>query len=395
MSHDPIVITSYARTPQGNLQGCFKTMAAWELGSYAISEAVSRSQLDKAQINEVIMGCVLPAGQGQAPARQAMLKAGLLETTGAVTVNKMCGSGMKAIMLSYDSILAGTNDIVIAGGMESMTQAPYLLLKARNGYRLGHDQIYDHLFLDGLENAYSPKLLMGCFGEIAAKHYGFNREMQDEYACESLMRAQYATQQGWFKDEIVPIKLETKANKEQIIDQDENLLVANVEKIKKLKPAFEKDGTITAANASCISDGASALVLMRESQAKSLGLEVKAFIRGHATYSHSPEWFTTTPAGAINKLLQKINWNKENIDLFEINEAFAVVTLIAMHDLNIQHDIVNVFGGACALGHPIGSSGSRITITLINALKKRNKKRGIASLCIGGGEATALAIELP
>lgn len=389
MTQDSIVIVDFARTPQGNMKGIFKDIPAPKLGEVAIRAAIERAGIKPDQIDEVIMGCVLPAGQGQAPARQAAIFAGIPASVGAVTINKMCGSGMKATMLGHDSILAGTNEIVVTGGMESMTNAPYLLLKARNGYRLGHGQVYDHMFLDGLEDSYSKGQLMGCFAENTAQKYQFTREMQDEFATTSLVRAQTAIQNGSFKEEIMAV-----TTKEGIYDQDENPLVAKLDKIGQLKPAFSKDGTVTAANSSSISDGAAALVLMRESKAKALGLTPKARIVGHATFSQEPEWFTTAPAGSIRNLLNKINWSLDQVDLFEINEAFAVVTMATMHDLNIPHDKVNIHGGACAIGHPVGATGARILATLISALRLKGKKRGIASLCIGGGEATAMAVEI-
>jgi acetyl-CoA C-acetyltransferase len=393
MSSDPIVITSAVRTPMGSLLGELKDFTAAQLGAAAIQAALERSQLQPQQIPEVIMGCVLMAGQGQAPARQAALAAGLLQSTGATTINKMCGSGMKAAMFAHDMLLAGVHDIIIAGGMESMTNAPYLLSKARSGYRLGHNQLIDHMFLDGLEDAYDRGKLMGYFADATAKHFGFTREAQDEFAIASLKRAQQATQNGTFATEIIPMTLRSKEG-DKVIAQDEGPLKARLDKIPQLKPAFAADGTVTAANSSSISDGAAALVLMRESHANKLGLQPLARIVGHATHAQEPAWFTTAPVFAMQKLLEKINWHKDDVDLYEINEAFAVVTMAAMQELRLPHEKVNIHGGACALGHPIGASGARVVVTLLNALKKHNLKRGVASLCIGGGEATAMAVEL-
>lgn len=393
MSLDPIVITSAIRTPMGGLLGDLKDFTAPQLGGAAIQAAVERSQLQPQEIPEVIMGCVLSAGQGQAPARQAALGAGLLQSTACTTINKMCGSGMKAVMLAHDMLRAETHNVMVAGGMESMTNAPYLLAKARSGYRLGHGQLIDHLFLDGLEDAYDRGKLMGAFAEATAKHFGFTRAAQDDFAITSLLRAQTAIREGLFNDEITTITLKNKEG-EKTISQDETPLKARLDKIPLLKPAFSADGTVTAANSSSISDGAAALVLMRESHARKLGLQPLARIIGHTTHAQEPAWFTTAPVFAIQQLLEKIRWHKDDIDLYEINEAFAIVTMVAMKELNLPHDKVNVHGGACALGHPIGASGARILVTLLNALKQRNLKRGVASLCIGGGEATAMAIEL-
>lgn len=393
MTQDPIVIVSMARTPLGNLLGCFKDVSSPELGAVAIKAAIERAHLKPDQIDEVIMGCVLPAGIGQAPARQAGIKAGIPTKTGAVTINKMCGSGMKAMMLAHDSILAGSHALIAAGGMESMTNAPYLLAKARAGYRLGHGEIKDSMMLDGLEDAYDKGKAMGVFAEATAEKYHFTRAAQDEFATTSLLRAQEATKTGKLAQEIAPVTVSTKQG-EMIIAEDENPKVATVDKISKLKPAFKKDGTVTAANSSSISDGAAALIITRLSKAKELGLKPLAIIKAHATHSQDPAWFTTAPVSAIQNVLAKANWKLSEVDLFEINEAFAVVTMVAMHDLKLPLDKVNVFGGACATGHPIGASGARIVVTLINALKQLGKTKGIAALCIGGGEATAMAVEL-
>lgn len=392
-SSDPVVIVSYARTPIGGFQGDFASVSAPQLGTAAIREAAKRAGLAADDVGEVIMGCVLPAGLGQAPARQAALGAGLSESTGATTVNKMCGSGMRAVMLAHDQLLAGSHTVMIAGGMESMTNAPYLLPKARAGMRMGHGEVKDHMFLDGLEDAYDKGKLMGVFAEQCAAKYGFTRETQDQFAVTSLERAQRAIAEGLFKNEITPVTVSAKGG-EVKIDTDEQPGKAKKDKIPTLKPAFAKDGTVTAANASSISDGAAALVLMRESEAKKRGLKVRARIIGHAIHAHAPAWFATAPVGAMDKLSKKIGWQLKEIDLFEINEAFAVVTLAAMKDLNLLHEKVNVHGGACALGHPIGASGARIMVTLLAALEHYGKKRGLASLCIGGGEATAIAIEV-
>ncbi len=391
-SSDPIVITGYARTPIGGFMGDFASVCASELGAVAIREAVARSKVNANDIGEVIMGCVLSAGLGQAPARQATLGAGLGEHTGATTVNKMCGSGMRAVMLAHDQLLADSHAVMVAGGMESMTNAPYLLPKARSGMRMGHGEVKDHMFLDGLEDAYDKGKLMGVFAEQCAAKYGFTRQVQDQFAITSLERAQKAIAEGLFKQEIAPVTVASK-NGEIKIDRDEQPGKAKKDKIPALKPAFAKDGTVTAANASSISDGAAALVLMRESEAKKRHLKIHARIIGHATHAHAPAWFSTAPVGSIEKLCMQIGWAIEDVDLFEVNEAFAVVTLAAMKDLNLPHEKVNVHGGACALGHPIGASGARIMVTLLAALERYGKKRGIASLCIGGGEATAVAIE--
>jgi acetyl-CoA C-acetyltransferase len=393
MKNDPVVIVSAARTPMGGFQGELKSFAAPELGAAAIRAAVERAKLRPEDVQEVIMGCVLPAGQGQAPARQAALGAGLPLGTGCTTVNKMCGSGMKAAMFANDLLLSGSNEVMVAGGMESMTNAPYLLPKARGGLRMGHAQVLDHMFYDGLEDAYDKGRLMGTFAEDCAAKYQFSRESQDQFAITSLTRAQKANKQGWFAWEITPIAL--KAGKdEKFIEIDEQPFKANLEKIPTLKPAFRKDGTVTAANSSSISDGAAALVMMRRSQAEKRGLAPLAVVAGHSTHAQEPGWFTTAPVAAITKLFERTNWSAKNVDLYEINEAFAVVTMAAMKEHGLPHDKVNVHGGACALGHPIGASGARIVVTLIGALRKYGLKRGVASLCIGGGEATAMAIEL-
>src|SRR3990170_4353951 len=398
MPNDPIVIVSVARTPMGAFQGELKGFAAPELGAAAIRAAVERAKLKPEDVQEVIMGCVLPAGQGQAPARQAWRGAGLPLATGCTTINKMCGSGMKAAMFAHDVLLTEKNHIVVAGGMESMSNAPYLLPKARAGLRMGHGQVIDHMFYDGLEDAYTRDekgggRLMGSFAEDCAQEYAFSRESQDEFAIESLKRAQKANKEGWFAWETTPLAL--KAGKdEKFIETDEQPFKANLAKIPTLKPAFRKDGTVTAANSSSISDGAAALVLMRRSTAAQRGLAPLATVAGHATHAQEPGWFTTAPVGAIEKLFARTGWRVGDIDLFEINEAFAVVAMAAMKEHRLPHEKVNVHGGACALGHPIGASGARILVTLIGALRKYGGKRGVASLCIGGGEATAMAIEL-
>jgi acetyl-CoA C-acetyltransferase len=393
MTNDPIVIVSAARTPMGAFQGELKGFAAPELGAAAIRAAVERAGISPQDVQEVIMGCVLPAGQGQAPARQAALGAGLPLATGCTTVNKMCGSGMKAAMLATDLLTANSAEIMVAGGMESMTNAPYLLPKARSGYRMGHAQVIDHMFYDGLEDAYDKGRLMGSFAEDCAAKYSFARQSQDEFAIASLQRAQKANKEGWFAWETTPLAI--KAGKEEkFVETDEQPFKANIEKIPSLKPAFRKDGSVTAANSSSISDGAAALVLMRRSTAERRGLTPLAIVVGHTTHAQEPGWFTTAPVGAIAKLYEKTGWTSSRVDLFEINEAFAVVTMAAMREHALPHDKVNVHGGACALGHPIGASGARIVVTLLGALRKYGLKRGVASLCIGGGEATAMAIEL-
>lgn len=389
---DPIVIVSAARTPMGGFQGDLKDATAAQLGATAIRGALDRAGLKGDDIEELIFGNVLPAGQGQAPARQASLGAGIPEATGCTTINKMCGSGMKATMLAHDLITAGAADIMVSGGMESMTNAPYLLPKARGGMRLGHGQVVDHMFLDGLEDAYDRGRLMGTFAEDTATHYQFTREAQDNYAIESLSRARKAQTDGTFADEIVPATVNTRKG-EVAVTEDEQPRTANPDKIPTLKPAFAKDGTVTPANSSSISDGAAALVLMKRSEAERRGLTPIAEIVAHATHAQAPAWFTTAPVDAIRKCLEKAGWDAGSVDLFEVNEAFAVVAMAAMRDLDLPHDKVNVHGGACALGHPIGASGARILVTLLNALKKYDMQTGVASLCIGGGEATAMAVK--
>ncbi|OFZ92047.1 MAG: acetyl-CoA acetyltransferase [Betaproteobacteria bacterium RBG_16_64_18] len=402
MSNDPIVIVSAARTPMGAFQGDLKDFTAPQLGAAAIRAAVERAAIKPEQVQEVIFGNCLFAGQGQAPARQATLGAGLPISAGATTISKMCGSGMKAAMLCNDLLIAygnaGASDVMVAGGMESMTNAPYVMPKARTGYRMGHQQVYDHMFLDGLEDAYARDekgggRLMGTFAEECADRYQFTREAQDAFAITSLERAQKANKEGWFAWEITPLAV--KAGKdEKFIENDEQPFKANFARIPALRPAFRKDGTVTAANSSSISDGAAAMVLMRRSTAEKLGATPLAVIVGHSTHSQEPAWFTTAPVGAIRKLFERTGWSADKVDLYEINEAFAVVTMAAMREHKLPHEKVNVHGGACALGHPIGASGARIVVTLIGALRKHGLKRGVASLCIGGGEATAMAIEL-
>ena len=393
MLNDPIVIVGAARTPMGGFQGDFSSLAASDLGAVAIKAAVERAGLKPEDVQEAIMGNVLPAGQGQAPARQAALKAGLPLAVGCTTVNKMCGSAMKAAMLGHDLIAAGSAEIVVAGGMESMTNAPYLLPKARGGFRMGHQAVQDHMFLDGLEDAYDKGRLMGTYAEECADEFRFTREAQDAFALESLSRALAANNDGTFAWEIAPVTVPGKKG-DVVVDRDEQPAKASPDKIPLLKPAFRKDGTVTAANASSISDGAAALVLMARSTAEKRGLKPLAAIIGHATHAQAPGDFSTAPVGAIAKLYEKTGWATRDVDLFEINEAFAVVTMAAMKEHGIPRDRVNVHGGACALGHPIGASGARIVVTLLGALRKHGKKRGVAALCIGGGEATAMAIEL-
>jgi acetyl-CoA C-acetyltransferase len=390
---ESIVIAGAARTPMGSFQGDFSTLAAHDLGGAAIKAAVQRAGIPGDAIGEVLFGNCLMAGQGQAPARQAAFKGGLPRSAGAVTLSKMCGAGMKAAMLSHDMLLAGTHEIMVAGGMESMTNAPYLLLKGRGGYRMGHDKVYDHMMLDGLEDAYEPGRAMGTFGEDCAAKYKFSREAQDAFATASVLRAKKATESGAFATEITPVTVKTRAG-ETVVSIDEGPGKVKLDKIAQLKPAFKKDGTITAASSSSINDGAAALVLMTESTAKRLGVTPLARLVGHATHAQDPEWFTTAPVGATQKLLAKTGWKVSDVDLWEVNEAFAVVPMALMHELKLAHDIVNVNGGACALGHPIGASGARIMVTLLHALKARGGKRGIATLCIGGGEGTAVALEL-
>jgi acetyl-CoA C-acetyltransferase len=392
MSTDSIVIVAARRTPLGGFQGQFNSVTAPQLASAAITSAVQQFGIDGNDIDEAIFGCVLPAGVGQAPARQAVLGAGLPRSITCTTVNKVCGSAMKATMLGCDQLLAGGAEVVLTGGMESMSNAPYLLPKARGGYRMGHGQVLDHMFYDGLQNPYDNEL-MGVFAEKCADKYNFTRAEQDAFAAESVRRAQKAVSSGAFDDEIAAVKVVTRKG-EQLIDQDETPGLCDIARIPNLKPAFKKDGTVTPANSSSISDGAAALILMRESEAKKRGLMALACIVGYTSFAHEPEWFTTAPVGAIDNLQKKLGWKEKDVDLYEINEAFAVVTMAAMRDLKLPHDKVNVNGGACALGHPIGATGARIIVTLLYALKARNLKRGIASLCIGGGEATALAIEL-
>jgi acetyl-CoA C-acetyltransferase len=377
----------------GGFQGVLSNASSPELGAAAIRAAVERSQLKADVIDEVIMGCVLPAGLGQAPARQAALAGGIPVSSGCTTINKMCGSGMKATMLAHDLLLAGTNRVMVAGGFESMTNSPYLLPKARAGLRMGHGQVIDHMFLDGLEDAYDKGRLMGTFAETTADKYEFSREQQDDFAITSLRRAQAAIESGAFKDEITPVTMKTRKG-DVVVETDEQPFKANIEKIPSLRPAFRKDGTVTAANSSSISDGAAALVLMPESEAKAREVEPVAVIHGHSTFAQEPAWFTTAPVGAIKAVLEKVNWSVEEVDLYEINEACAVVAMAAIHDLGLDHAKVNINGGACALGHPIGASGARILVTLVSALKRQGLKKGIAALCIGGGEATAIAVEL-
>ena len=392
-NQDSVVIVSGVRTPMGGFQGSLSTVSATDLGAIVIKEAVARAGLDAQDIQEVIMGNVLPAGLKQGPARQAMRKAGLPDATGATTINKLCGSGMKATMLAHDLIKAGTNTIMVAGGMESMSNAPYLLPNARTGYRMGHgDQAMDHMFLDGLEDAETGRL-MGSFAQEVADQKGYTREAMDAYAIESLSRAKKAIEAGLLKSEIVPVNVVTRRG-ETLVEHDEQPFNANIEKIPTLRPAFKKDGTITAANASSISDGASALVLMLESEATKRGLKPVARIVSHATQSQHPSEFTIAPVGAIENVLNKAGWTKADVDLFEINEAFAMVAMMPIIDLGLDPETVNIFGGACAQGHPVGSTGSRLLVTLINALQHKGKTKGLAALCIGGGEATAMAIEL-
>lgn len=390
---DPIVIASYARTPMGAFQGGLSSVKATALGSVAVKAALERAGVRGDQIDQIIMGCVLPAGLGQAPARQAALGAGLPLSVTATTVNKMCGSGMQAAIMAFDALAAGSSDIIVAGGMESMSGAPYLLAKHRGGARIGHDTVSDSMYLDGLEDAYSPGKLMGAFAEEAAAAYQFSREAQDAYAVESLTRARRAVETGAFKREIAAVEVNSRKGTE-VVDTDEAPLKADLAKIPTLKPAFSRDGTVTAANSSSISDGAAALVMTRASVAERLGLTVVARIVAHAAHAHEPGLFTTAPVPAIQKVLAKAGWSVGDVDLFEVNEAFAVVAMIAMKELSIPHDRININGGACALGHPIGASGARILATLLSALEGQGAKRGVASLCIGGGEATAMAVEL-
>lgn len=393
MNSDPVVIVSAKRSPSGAFLGAFKSLAATDLGGSAIRAVVDAAHLKPDEIQEVFMGCVLPAGLGQAPARQAMFKSGLDRSTGCTTVNKVCGSGMRSIMLAHDFLLLEPHAIAVAGGMESMSNAPYLLTKGREGYRLGHDKIMDHMILDGLQDAYKGGQSMGVFAENTAEKYGFTRDEQDQYAIESGKRALKAQAEGFFKDEIVPIEIIDKKSTTSV-NEDESPKKLNFEKLLTLKPAFRENGTVTAGSSSSINDGSAAVVMMRMSEAQKRGLQPLAKIHAHAGFSREPEWFTLAPIGAIDRVMKKAGWSKADVDLYEINEAFAVVAMAAIKDLGITHDVVNVNGGACALGHPIGASGARIVVTLIHALKQRNLKKGIASLCIGGGEATALAIEV-
>ncbi|MES2533653.1 MAG: acetyl-CoA C-acyltransferase [Pseudomonadota bacterium] len=391
---ESIVIVGAARTPMGGFQGDFSSLAAHDLGGVAIKAAIERAGIAPDTVGEVLFGNCLMAGQGQAPARQAAYKGGLPDAAGAVTLSKMCGSAMKAAMMAHDMLLAGTHDVMVAGGMESMTNAPYLMLKGRGGYRMGHDRIFDHMMLDGLEDAYQAGRSMGTFGEDCAAKYKFTREQQDAFAIASVQRAKAATESGAFKDEIAPVTVKGRSG-ETVISIDEGPGKVKLDKIPQLKPAFKKDGgTITAASSSSINDGAAALVMMTESHAKKIGAKPIARIVGHATHAQQPEWFSTAPVGAVAKLFKKTGWSVKDVDLWEVNEAFAVVPMALMHELDVSHEIVNVNGGACALGHPIGASGARIMVTLIHALKARGKKRGVATLCIGGGEGTAVALEL-
>jgi acetyl-CoA C-acetyltransferase len=392
MSSDPVVILGARRTPVGAFQGALSSVTSPQLGAVAIKAALADSRLTGAQVDEVIMGCVLSAGLGQAPARQAALGAGLPLGTPCTTVNKMCGSAMRAVMLGADQILAGNAQVVVAGGLESMTNAPYLLPKARAGYRMGHQEVLDHMFFDGLQSPWDGQL-MGCFAEATSEKYAFSRQAQDEFAAESVRRALAAVNQGDFKAEVAPVSAKTRKG-EVVVDKDETPFTLDIAKIPTLKPAFKKDGTVTAASSSGISDGAAALVLSRESFAKAQGLKPLARILGYTSFAREPEWFTLAPIGAIQKLLKQLSWQAGDVDLYEINEAFAAVPMAAMKDLSLDHARVNINGGACALGHPIGATGARILTTLLYALKARGKKRGIASLCIGGGEATAIAVEL-
>ena len=391
-SADPIVIVSAVRTPLGRFLGELTPLAAPTLGAHVIKAALERASLSGDRIDEVLMGCVLPAGQGQAPARQALRAAGLPDAVGATTINKVCGSGMKATMIGHDLLLAGSADIVVTGGMESMSNAPYLLPKARSGYRVGHDRIFDHMALDGLEDAYDKGRVMGEFGEAMAQAYGFDRAAQDAYAIETLTRAQQAIASGAFAAEIAPVAVPAKGG-EHIVEHDEHPLKVSAERIATLKPAFRPDGTITAASSSANADGAAALVLTRLSVAERSGLPVLAEITAHAAHSQEPAWYTTAPIPAIRKVLGKAGWQADDVDLFEINEAFAVVAMAAARDIGIPRERLNVNGGACALGHPIGATGARLIVTLLHALQQRGLRRGVAALCIGGGEATAIAIE--
>jgi acetyl-CoA C-acetyltransferase len=392
VSKDPIVIVAARRTPIGSFQGVLSAASAPDLSAAATSACLADSGIPGSDIDEAIIGCVLPAGIGQAPARQAVLASGLPAATRTTTINKVCGSGMKATMLAHDTIQAGSARIVLSGGMESMTNAPYLLPKARSGYRMGHQEVLDHMFFDGLQNPYDGNM-MGYFAEATAKKYGFSRDDQDAFTIESVTRALTAIDNGSFADEIAPVTIVNR-RKESIVDKDEEPARCDLDGISSMRPAFAKDGTVTAASSSSISDGAASLILMSEAEADKRGLTPLARIVAHAGYAHEPEWFTTAPVGAIKSVLEKAGWSAEDIDLFEINEAFACVALAAMHDIGIDHAKVNVNGGACALGHPIGASGARILVTLIHALRNRGGRTGVASLCIGGGEAVAVAIEI-
>ena len=392
MMDDPIVIVGMARTPMGGFQGDLKDARAPALGSAAIAAALDRAGVAAHEVDEVIMGNILSAGQGQAPARQAAIGAGVPDHVGCTTVNKMCGSGMKAAMFAHDLIAAGSGAIVVAGGMESMTNAPYLLDRARGGYRMGHGAVQDHMFLDGLEDAYDKGKLMGHFAEETARAYQFTREQQDAFAIASLTRAKTAIEDGSFDGEVTPVTVKHRKG-ETVVSRDEQPLKADFDKIPTLRPAFAKDGSVTAANSSSISDGGAALVLMRRTHAEARGLAPVAVIHGHATHAQAPAWFTTAPGPALQKLFEKVGWDADDVDLYEINEAFAVVAMAAMRDLDLPHDKVNVHGGACALGHPVGASGARIVVTLLAALEKYDLEKGAAALCIGGGEATALAVE--
>ena len=392
MNKKDIVITGVARTPMGSFQGVLSTMSAPSLGSIAIQAAIKGSNLKPEDVDDVIMGCVLPAGIGQAPARQAAIGANIPVSTGATTINKMCGSGMRSAMIANDQIIAGSSNISVAGGIESMSNTPYILPKVRAGLRMGHGEVKDHMFIDGLEDAYEPGRLMGTYAEDTAEAYQFTREQQDEFAIRSLKRAKKANEDGTFKSEIAPVQIKTRKRETEIFN-DEQPFTADISKIPNLRPAFKKDGTVTAANSSSISDGAAALVIMTLEEAEKRNIKPLARIISHSTNSQEPAWFTTAPIGAIKKVLEKASWKLNDVDLFEINEAFAVVPMAAMKDLSLSADIVNIHGGACALGHPVGTSGARIIATLITALEKYNLDKGVASLCIGGGEATAIAIE--
>ncbi|MYI90116.1 MAG: acetyl-CoA C-acyltransferase [Gammaproteobacteria bacterium] len=391
MENSSVVVTGLARTPIGGFQGRLSPLTAPQLGSASIRAALEDSDISGSDVDEVLMGCVLSAGIGQAPARQAALDAGIPKSVGCTTVNKMCGSGMKTVMLGYDSIVAGTNSIVVTGGLESMSNAPYILPKARGGYRMGHSQVLDHMFADGLEDAYQKGALMGEFAEDCAESYQFSREAQDEFAIESLTRAQKATQSGTFAREITPVQVSTRKETYEVTN-DEQPEITNSEKIPFLRPAFRKNGSVTAANSSSISDGGATVVLMSEAEAQRRDKPIQARLVGHTTFAAEPNLFPTAPISAIRKLLDKLNWSVDDIDLFEVNEAFAVVTMAAMHSLKIPHDRMNIHGGACALGHPVGASGTRILVTLIAAMERYDLKRGVASLCIGGGEATAIGV---